>query len=351
MSDDLKFLIQNSKQAYLHSCPKLLTWEITTACNKRCSFCYHSDNYLDTCKHVSNDTIKDCLSFLDVSGIEGLALTGGEPILHPKFNQILEAACKHVPNVTVFSNGIAIDRTLCELFVSKGVMVNYSFDYHDSKNFSILQRLISLLPPSLLTVSLVYSGENVSDFIDCLQNIRIHFSGDVYVNYAQFKGHAKYSSEALYNMVSLSKQLILLNMKSGIRIKGQYISDPIVNYFRKSAYTTFNCSICNNLKLDINGNVFPCPFFTDSSFTLGSIMSDINSQSFSSVIQTRSKHLKSLLYDRIANSKCERCKWVSFCGGGCLLSIENDTHTAINPISCSINKSIYEYINSIWNLY
>lgn len=79
--------------------PLLMQVELTEACNLRCKFCYNSQ------QPRYNKHIFEMLEKLANQGVMQVNLTGGEPLAHPQFFEILEKACSLFPNVVILSNG------------------------------------------------------------------------------------------------------------------------------------------------------------------------------------------------------------------------------------------------------
>jgi organic radical activating enzyme len=82
-----------------------ITLEITQYCPRECSYC--SSNASSTGKHLSKNII---LSFLEAASamynIKRINISGGEPLSHPNFYEILQG-CKHyTKNVFVYTNAI-----------------------------------------------------------------------------------------------------------------------------------------------------------------------------------------------------------------------------------------------------
>ena len=79
------------------------------ACNLRCKHCYIEKNpYKNEEDFIQIDKIKQNLIMAKNLKLRSIYLTGGEPLLHPDFNQILRM-CLKVSNVTVMSNGTMIN--------------------------------------------------------------------------------------------------------------------------------------------------------------------------------------------------------------------------------------------------
>jgi AdoMet-dependent heme synthase len=79
------------------------------SCNLKCRHCYlgcapnnKKKNFLQT------DKIRKCLEENSNEHLKAVYLTGGEPMVHPDFNNIVRLCLKHA-NVTVLSNGTLIN--------------------------------------------------------------------------------------------------------------------------------------------------------------------------------------------------------------------------------------------------
>ncbi len=81
------------------------------SCNLKCKNCYIQKNpFKNEDDFISLDKIKQTLLFIKNQKIKlnSIYLTGGEPLLHPDFNQILRM-CLKVSNTTILTNGTMIN--------------------------------------------------------------------------------------------------------------------------------------------------------------------------------------------------------------------------------------------------
>lgn len=79
------------------------------ACNLRCKYCYiEKDMYKNENDFIDTEKIKYTLTHLKNRNLSSIYLTGGEPLMHPDFNQILRM-CLKISNTTVMSNGVMIN--------------------------------------------------------------------------------------------------------------------------------------------------------------------------------------------------------------------------------------------------
>ena len=81
----------------------------TKTCNLKCKHCYIEKNpYKNEEDFIPLEKIKQNLIAIKNQNLKSIYLTGGEPLMHPDFNQILRMSLK-ISNTTVMSNGVMIN--------------------------------------------------------------------------------------------------------------------------------------------------------------------------------------------------------------------------------------------------
>ncbi len=81
-------------------------WEITTACNLRCPFCHRAD--FDN-KFYDYGKIEQTIEILKERAIKNVIISGGEPLVHPHFFDIVRRLKDEEFEVDVCSNGVLLD--------------------------------------------------------------------------------------------------------------------------------------------------------------------------------------------------------------------------------------------------
>lgn len=82
---------------------------ITSRCNLNCPYCFTQEVYRNESNEFGHMTLPifiKALEFVTKSDIKQIRLLGGEPTLHPQFNDILDLALQTGRPVRVFSNGL-----------------------------------------------------------------------------------------------------------------------------------------------------------------------------------------------------------------------------------------------------
>lgn len=121
MPTPLTKLIQKSFQ---RNHPVYASLELTYVCNLHCRFCYNpvqrkGQNRVKPAPVVNDvplsfEEIVSALDQLQALGVLYLTLTGGEPMLHPRFWQIAAEAKKRSFALRIFTNGIAINEEIAD---------------------------------------------------------------------------------------------------------------------------------------------------------------------------------------------------------------------------------------------
>ena len=107
--ENQKLMYVTSPKIELKNLDNLFIQLCTKACNLKCKHCYIERNpYKNEEDFIQLDKIKSALLFAKSQNLKSIYLTGGEPLLHPDFNQILRM-CLKISNTTVMSHGVMIN--------------------------------------------------------------------------------------------------------------------------------------------------------------------------------------------------------------------------------------------------
>ncbi|MDI9614584.1 radical SAM protein [Methanothermobacter sp.] len=105
--------------------PFLLVFHITGHCNLKCCYCY-ANRYKR--EHVDFDAIKDVLRQSKELGSRHVIFSGGEPLIHPEFHEILEYASELQLGIHITSNGTLLDNETTVKLKSVDAKVTISLD-------------------------------------------------------------------------------------------------------------------------------------------------------------------------------------------------------------------------------
>lgn len=116
---------------------------LTAACNYACTYCVPDGKRLLPAAHelTGDDLVYAVRLLVDAAGIEKLRITGGEPLLSPKFDDILPRVMQlPLEDVSVTTNGQLILRK-ADTIVGAGLRrINVSLDTLDAERFRQIAR-------------------------------------------------------------------------------------------------------------------------------------------------------------------------------------------------------------------
>jgi len=98
----------------------IVVWNITRRCNLRCVHCYSDSDAREYAGELTGEqcgaVIRDLASF----GVPAVLLSGGEPLVHPRFFEIASEARANGLRLTLSTNGTLIDRSAAERLKALG---------------------------------------------------------------------------------------------------------------------------------------------------------------------------------------------------------------------------------------
>ncbi len=115
-ADDLRYGRDGGKTHHRHGIPAsaavrrpVVVWSITRTCNLRCLHCYADSEPHNYPGELTPEECSNLLKDLKAFGIPVLLISGGEPMVHPRFYNIAAEAKALGLRLTLSTNGTLID--------------------------------------------------------------------------------------------------------------------------------------------------------------------------------------------------------------------------------------------------
>jgi SynChlorMet cassette radical SAM/SPASM protein ScmF len=116
---------------------------IAGACNLACSHCWispHFDPAAASGKFLSLEHARKAVEQGKHLGLSSAKLTGGEPLLHPQFRELVSILASAGLGIVIETNGTLVDESLAGFLQDKGVkFISVSLDGADSKTHEALR--------------------------------------------------------------------------------------------------------------------------------------------------------------------------------------------------------------------
>ena len=97
-------------------------------CNLKCKYCFADDMICEKSTSITLDDYRRILGFLSRTPDNHIGIIGGEPTLHPRFDEILKETNKYCKScnttATLFTNGINLDKYLPLIGERIGILLN-----------------------------------------------------------------------------------------------------------------------------------------------------------------------------------------------------------------------------------
>ena len=86
---------------------------ITDKCNLKCKHCWIDGDVMKE-QFIDYDILEEVVSQMIDMGLLQVNITGGEPLLHPRFIDIIHLFCKSNISIYLNTNGILLDEGICD---------------------------------------------------------------------------------------------------------------------------------------------------------------------------------------------------------------------------------------------
>lgn len=334
----------------------IVVWNITRTCNLRCIHCYSDSTAASFDGELDWEQCKSVIDDLAEYGANALLLSGGEPLVHPRFFDILERATEKGLKVTISTNGTRINeeiaRRLKDLNVAYvGISLDGIGEIHDQfrGKKGAFERAVNgfrccsdVGQKTGLRLTLTKHNaeciEEILDFIDKEDIQRVCFyhlvpTGRGVDVQTLTPERARATMDSLINRVIQWKRegktrevLTVTQPADGIYLLLRQIRENHPNTLETLKLLQWNGGGANSsgrgiANIDTQGNVHPDQFW--QSVTLG----NVKNEKFSDIWEAKAGAAVELLPELRASAnpqerqgklegRCGRCVHYALCGGG-----------------------------------
>lgn len=274
----LKKVASLASRALSFGNPQHAQWLVTRKCNYRCAGCNVWKEQDDN--ELSADEIKKGLDILKKVGIVELVISGGDPLLRPDIDEIIDYATDRFIT-TVYDNGSMAAKKIYAL--RKADFVAISIDSLDEKKNDAIKAVPGAFKKAIATVETLHkagikvavtptiSQKNLYEIVD----ITNHFTGmGIPVWYCLYSYDTSVDSNQLFRigkandefvitdkqaMINLCDQLILMQKKNKKILMTSKLLKAMRSLYSEEEKRTWKCQALKNfIVLDHMGRVSGC---------------------------------------------------------------------------------------------
>lgn len=303
---------------------------LTEHCNLRCRHCgVVNAKDKSTSQHLVSATIRRLIDQAIEAGVDGIAFSGGEPLLRDGLADLLKYAAHRVKTL-LSTNATLLDETLATQLAEMGVIVQISLDgatsaHHDwirgKGAFERTWKAIGALQKSglgdRLALNVTLMKPNVKNIPDILELAVEKNIPGLRFTALQPMGRAL----EMWSVLAPTPE----QYADVYRFLYQFASDRLAVSpgllgleLEPPEYGMW-CGLGRQLLVDSKGDIYPCPLLASSQFCLGNVTHTPLAEALSS------KKLNELVALCLARKDeieaCQGCAWRYFCQASCPASI------------------------------
>ncbi len=377
-------------RAYPHRHFPKMNIMLTGKCNYNCLHCF---NAADNAPLMTEIGYSDAISIIDQAadcGIVGITITGGEPMLHPHFMDIV----RHIHEKNMFveelnTNGYFITKEVLEKLRSFGCMplMKISFDgigFHDwmrnrpgaqehtlgaiktciDCGFEVMvQMQVNKRNEDVLYESAKLLNEMGVQKLRMIRTTEVprwhEAAGDACIPIEDYYDYMPRLAKKLADHISSLpkdkqhlKKLIIWQLLTVYLSEGSYIIYP-VKYGKGECQDTYPTCHGNRGMVGVTsaGDVVPCLQMSGTLMERGDFLGNLYDTPLSELL-AEGPYLdmitKNLYQLKELSAKCRDCRFFSYCGGGCralayLYGSDSNKYWGEDPLKCRFfNEGYYE---------
>jgi mycofactocin radical SAM maturase len=299
--------------------PVNLTWEVSLACNLRCTHCLSSSG--EPAKgELSTAEALDLVEQLYAARVFQVNFGGGEPFMRPDFETILDACHDRGIMTCISTNGTLIDESrVARLAATRLVAIQVSMDgacretcdairgkgVYDEAIGALKLLASSRIPTSINTVLTAQNADEIPAMHDLAKNLGVSLR----VSRFRPSGRGADNWEALRPAPAQ-----LLGFSDWLAKSGDVRTGDSFFSLTSQERQGLGLNLCGAAKLTCcvgpTGNMYPCAFLQTERFKAGSL----REQTFQEIWDGSEIYAS---FRSLRIHSCEECQRFDQCHGGC----------------------------------
>lgn len=321
--------------------PSMIGFSITHRCNLNCNHCsYNAGNIYEAEKRKDKDIIGILDKIISLNP-RMISITGGEPLVRKNINEICNKLKNEYSGIcNLMTNAVLINEENVDMLVNTFTSFDISLDGIDEKSCQnirgkgvfdqVIKSIIMLtdhgFDKSKISLSMVLTtyNEKLVDKFEKLNN--------------------RLGTNPIYRSYSYSGRGLINNL---VNINNDDFSCINTEAMDLKNITALNCSaISEEIFIDCDGEIYPCPMHVDSKYSLGNVLNINNLKDYLKEEKYKNKkgfiNFKHCCPEYV--KKCNKCEYKYFCIT-CPLQHNEYMQQDFFSSYCNIKK---KHLSNIW---
>lgn len=240
--------------------------EITNKCNLYCEYCFNCSDFGKN-KFFTKDDIFEVVKNCSVGERRLLVyLSGGEPLLHPEIEQIVDGLIDDMQcDVKILSNGALVEEIAYKL--NKGVKwqigsamisTRQMFEANWEEYIHNINTLVYMFPNSEVTLAYTITKDNYSYIERYIERFVDYDNVNILLSFVQSRGRGieRWNDISVPLTVKLKIIQQFSNKWSNVRFCGLELDDDLMQLYNSRREIT--CDHVKELYVDYNGEMHFC---------------------------------------------------------------------------------------------
>lgn len=306
--------------------------EITNRCNLKCRSCYN-ESWRQSKRDLEPALLSRLIDTYMEFGLDQVVLSGGEPTLHPEFDEYMKLVQKYPDiNFAIITNGVNKNEKLFSYYSRcKNIKIQVSLDGADEETNSLLRGTGNFEPAintlkELVCIDTTFRQEDGGDFVRRpigrmilskfnVDSIEKYFKLAMNLGIGVTFGFVVKQGEAIKDWETKN---LSVTEKINAMLKIRKLNNE---YGIKTEIPTYAmvCPIEDKTKpssilIKTDGSIQPCQMLYDETFCLG----NIKTSKIIDIVNSMDRIRNIILERRNIDFGCDRCICRSICGRGCM---------------------------------
>lgn len=342
--------------------PKTVTLAVTHRCNLNCRHCWPESGPDSNTPVVPSHQVLDLMAGFAALGAERIVITGGEPLTHPYWFDMLSFACSRpeIKEVRLQTNAVLITPAHVDAFLSlkdKGLIIQTSLDgasaaTHDrlrgpgsfERTLTGLRLLKAEGMASRVCIAFTEMRHNFEDIPDLLEMADEMGAFQFVTGTVLRCGRA--GQGGLLPPSRRQYERLLSRYRSDETFRNRYHrigNIAALEWFRdRSEVAAACCSFIETSYVTADGRLYPCVMLHADDFAAPGVYGRLLTAAVSERIDSWSR-LQQISRDRLTRlAPCRNCGHYRRCGGGCM-GRAYQTHGELLSVEdrCGLRKTVY----------